>query len=389
MSELICNSQDIDLQVKASRNFSTDDYKYKIDCSNLLSDTEKISDVTAENIEAYFDKENLIAYFKDKPTEIIYWYNTNFSDVLMSVYVEVSEEVEPVNPSEVSVEDVIESLRYEVEDETNLASYIEAMRFYGVEKVTAFKVPTYITNISGIEKFSGLQSLDLNANSSITSLNLSGSKIEYVEAGACDELEEIVLKNCQSLLSLDAGNNPKLVSVDIENCVNLETLSFPFSSVKSFNIAGCEALKILECENNSLAELNLESFDKLVEVSCISQDITGWEFGNEINFADYVSHLEKISNVKAFDKDDKEISVNSEFVTSDTEAKATFASVPAKISYDYETGFENLKMDVTVTNSKTEENNNNISSSSSGSCSTGINIFSAGVILLALKKRKC
>ncbi len=383
LTELICNSQDIDLHVKASRTFSTDDYKYKIDCSNLLSDTEKISDVTAENIEAYFDKENLIAYFKDKPTEIIYWYNTNFSDVLMSVYVEVSDEVEHVNPSEVSVEDVIESLRYEVEGETNLASYIEAMNGYEIEKVTAFKVPTYITNISGIEKFSGLQSVDLNANSSITAFNISGSKIKYVEAGACDELEEIVLKNCQSLLSLDAGNNPKLVSVDIENCVNLETLSFPFSSVKSLNISGCEALKILECENNSLAELNLESFDKLIEVSCISQDITGWEFGNEINFADYVSHPEKISNVKAFDKDDKEISVSSD----DKEAETKFASVPAKISYDYETGFKDLKMDVTVTNSKTEENNNNISSSSSGSCSTGINIFSAAIILLALIKR--
>ena len=387
LSELICNSQDVDITAKIRQTFSTGDYKYKTDLSTLSLTLENIVNVTASNTESYFDKENLIAYFKEIPTEIIYWYDVNFEDVLMSVYVKISEEFEPVTPSEVPVEDVIESLRYEVKDETNLASYIEAMRFYGVEKVTALKIPTYITNVSGIEKFTGLQSLDLNANSSITSLNLSGSKIEYVEATACDELQEIVLKNCVNLFSLDVGNSPKVVSIDVENCVNLETLSFPFCSVNNFNIAGCSALKVLECENNSLAELNLESFDKIVEVSCASQDITGWSFGSEINFADYVSHPEKISNVKAFDKDDKEISVSSAFFTSDTNAVTTFASIPAKISYDYETGFKDLKMDVTVTNSKTEENKN-LSSSSSGSCSTGINIFSAAIILFALIKRK-
>ena len=107
------------------------------------------------------------------------------------------------------------------------------------------------------------------------------------------------------------------------------------------------------------------------------------------------SALSNISNVKAYDANGNEIEV-----TSSTSGVLTFASKPQKIVYDYDTGYNGTKMDVTISDktakrstgesSETEtetEPEDSSSKSKSGSggggCNTGFNLF-AVLLILAL-----
>ena len=94
------------------------------------------------------------------------------------------------------------------------------------------------------------------------------------------------------------------------------------------------------------------------------------------------SGLENITNLMAWDADGNELTVIHDQET----GSAKFSASPAKIAYDYITGFEDVKMDVTVFSSVAGDNHtgdNNSNGSSPGGCDVGT-IFSVTTLALGL-----
>ena len=97
------------------------------------------------------------------------------------------------------------------------------------------------------------------------------------------------------------------------------------------------------------------------------------------------SETENVKNLKAFDKSGNDIAADFDSET----GTALFSEAPAKITYDYDTGFNSVMMDVTIyfTESSTDEAGS--AGTSGGGCNSafGIMTISAGLIML-LRKRQ-
>ena len=88
----------------------------------------------------------------------------------------------------------------------------------------------------------------------------------------------------------------------------------------------------------------------------------------------------RVSNLRGFTSGGAEIAVEWD----DTTGMAKFASVPSKITYVYDTGFEDVKMDVTVTDCP----NGGGSSAPGGGCDVGFGFAALAFVLPALLKKR-
>lgn len=103
------------------------------------------------------------------------------------------------------------------------------------------------------------------------------------------------------------------------------------------------------------------------------------------------SDTSNIQSVKGYDKDGNEIELIS---YNSSTGEALFASSPAKVSYGYKTGYENIIMDVSIgeTNSESNETqqtqDTTTSGGSSGGCDSGFSMLAVIVLAGAFVKRK-
>ena len=166
-------------------------------------------------------------------------------------------------------------------------------------------------------------------------------------------------------------------------------------------------------------DITSDTFSKLERLKCYAQSLTGlnvssFSGGYRFDLNAYIngsssaaaefkaaeaesSALSNISGVKAYDASGNEIEV-----TSSSDGVLTFASKPQKIVYNYDTGYNGIKMDVTISDktvkrgtgesSETEtETENSVSKAKtgggSGGCNAGFNLF-AVLLMLALAAAK-
>lgn len=151
-----------------------------------------------------------------------------------------------------------------------------------------------LTDISGIEYFTGLTalncsrnnltSLDLSANTALMTLNCSSNKLTSLDMSGClalttlncskNNLTSLDLSGCTSLTTLDLTLNPLLTSLDMSGCTAFEKLTIALSSLTSLDLSDCTSLTGLSCSNNNLTSLDISGCTSLTDLSCVMNKLT-------------------------------------------------------------------------------------------------------------------
>ena len=263
-----------------------------------------------------------------------------------------------------------------------------------VESVEEVKIDT-AANIGSliITGNQSIKTVEVTGNTAIKTLNVTGSKVETVDAKGCEALEEVNVEGCESLVSLNVSET-SITSLNAKDCKNLNTINCSSCDISDLNLDGCESLNNLDCSNNSLARLNAYNFRNLSRLECRNQHIYGWKRSLTMSLIDLFrgllfasdvdneSDVANVENLKAYDSSDNEISVEYDKETGDVK----FSSLPETFTYDYITGFDNIKMDVTVsaaTDNDDDTNDDDIGSSGGG-CNSGELHWLLLVVIFAL-----
>ena len=136
---------------------------------------------------------------------------------------------------------------------------------------------------------------------------------------------------------------------------------------------GLNALNVLNCVGQSLgnwkAVLTL-NFNEFMEKPELAGETTASPDETQASLSNVrVADFSNVKNLKAYDKNGGEITV-----TSDDIGNVTFASVPDKLTYDYDTGFNDTMMDVEVLAANTELADALSSSGGCGGCNAMSNM---------------
>jgi uncharacterized repeat protein (TIGR02543 family) len=342
--------------VKASNTAGTDEVQIIITVTESGSGTSNSVQTTVEDIEA-MTHEELQQTFGGKTDIVLMGNVSNLSQVLDKL-----ETVTSVKNLDLSLAQGLTEVR--LEDR------------HGVETLT----------LAGNQS---VKTVDVTGNTILKMLDLTGSKVEMVDAGGCENLEEVNVEGCELLAYLDVSGT-SITSLNTQNCVNLETLNCASCDLHDLKIEGCESLETLDCSNNHLTMLEVQRmyFKNLRRVDCRNQRVRtpslprvlsildilfGRSFG--VSVADeseeaLTSYVAKVEDIIACDESGNEIQASYDKMT----GEVTFSKEPAEMKYNYVTGFEDVKMDVTVTadtvTADEEGGVRGIGSSNSG-CSTG------------------
>ncbi len=123
-----------------------------------------------------------------------------------------------------------------------------------------------ISNLTGIEAFSSLQSL-ICSNNSISSLNVNGlTNLNYL---LCDNnsLTSLNVSGLVHLQTLGMMVN-SVTSLDVSNNPNLTYLDCSSNAITSLNVSGLTLLNQFYCSNNLLSNLSVRGLIGLVNFEC-------------------------------------------------------------------------------------------------------------------------
>ena len=187
----------------------------------------------------------------------------------------------------------------------------------------------------------------------------------------------------------------------MKDCENLRTLHCASCYIEELNLEGCANLETLNCSNNSLPKFDASALKNLRSLECKHQRIYNKPLAKLMNLLDFLlgrgmfgasaaeesdekKVLSNVKNLTAYDAAGHELSV--EF---DSESGAVeFSSAPAKIGYDYSTGFNGVMMDVEVYPSEYSSENEGVDNtfdeigSANGGCISGLGMGALGMILV-------
>ena len=266
----------------------------------------------------------------------------------------------------------------------NLAgSKVETVDAEGCENLTSI-------NVDGAENLTSLNVKETK----ITTLNVKDcAKLEMVDAKGCENLEEVNLEGCESLEYLNVSETA-ITELNVQDCVNLRTIDCASCDLSDINLEGCNNLNDLDCSNNKLLLLDASKFRSLGSLKCSHQRAVK-PLARLMNFIDLLlgrgsfavsaanedsTYLENVKNLKAYDKAGNELTVK--FDSESGEVK--LSGEPAKIAYDYDTGFENTMMDVEISASASERETTAGVGSSHGGCTFGFGTWALAVLTLLL-----
>lgn len=258
-----------------------------------------------------------------------------------------------------------------------------------------------LVNLANVSKLTGLKSLSITSCTNLTTANLDNNT----------SITSLELKNCTSLIEF-SGTNTALQTLDFTGCSKLTTIDCEAGHISNLILDGCTSLaevkcadnvltkldlsdclklKVLHCDENSLGALDLDNIATLEDVECNGQKISGWTADLTINLSDYantssvsasdygvnIAATSKILAVKGYRNDNE---VKTTYTAGSS--SASFDKMPDTVIYYYDTGFENLSMDVTITTD--DSLSDDLSSSSGGGCSVGTGIFGLAVLGMTL-----
>ena len=392
-----CSSQTVESQQSLTPTGDST-YLWQFDFKTLVtaSNVAKISSVTAtdsadNSITVSFNANtNGIAQFVTAPTEAVYNYSTGYSDRTMDVTVTFSAPALPttgIQINETNFSDDVFRTYVTNHFDTNADGFLSASEIANVTSIPvnySFTTSTdtakslrdkasgleNVRNFAGLENFTSLVNLGADGNS-LSKLDVSKNTLLEVLVCNNNELNTLdVSKNtslkylvCASnkLTAIDVSKNTALIYLDCsENDISslsvsantaLEYLYFQDNDVSSIDLSGNTALKALNCTSNDIKTLDLSNNTSITSFSGGNQNISAqvvnptvssdttysWEF----HFSVIGASADKVSNVKAYDSADVEIT------TSYSDGIAKFVSQPSKVTYDYATGFSSYALHIT------------------------------------------
>ena len=288
------------------------------------------------------------------------------------------------------------------------------------QSVTTLKVTGKITDYSVLNEFEKLENLDLTTTEELNTVDLSGiaKTVKSVDVGKNVSLKTLKISGNVNITNINVKECENLESIDIEGCEGLETLDVSATKLKSLNAAGCKNLKVLNCSSCLIEALNiadcvnLTSFDcsynqllrldidkdkysNLGSLNCRHQSTNNWKSSKSMNMREFLNGDKKffvsesgnefmdlnVLNLVAYDDNGEVIKYERS-----NEGEIIFDSLPEKITYDYSTGFEDVKMDVELTAGgyKTEAE---LSNAGAG-CAVGNSGIVFLIIIMLLSKMK-
>lgn len=128
-----------------------------------------------------------------------------------------------------------------------------------------------------------LTSLDLSDLPLLKHIDCGNNPLSSLDLSACKDLEWLLCRESQGLLSVNVSGCSNLTLLDVSKC-SLQNLNVSgcssLSSVKcqnqqlvSLNVAGCYALEELDCSGNLLPSLDVSSCTNLKELDCSNNRI--------------------------------------------------------------------------------------------------------------------
>ena len=169
-----------------------------------------------------------------------------------------------------------------------------------------FIVVEFISDLTGIEHFTALKSLNVSQNG-IKTLDLSkNTALEEVDCSD-NSMEELILPvignlthlNCSEnklttvtvpaqlkLESLTCSDNEALTSLDLSTCTSLKHLSCSNTNITSIDLSACKALERLGCSNTKLTTLSLENNTALTDLYCNDIGLTSLDLSKSAALKD-------------------------------------------------------------------------------------------------------
>lgn len=129
-----------------------------------------------------------------------------------------------------------------------------------------------LKNLSGIEVYSNLKSLNCSGNPGLTKIDVR--KLTKLETLYCDRcaLTELNVTGLSNLWRLTCDQN-QLTSLDLTGLTSLYQLNCVKNRLTSLNLAGLTSLGILNCYENKLTELDISMLPALTELRCGKQEL--------------------------------------------------------------------------------------------------------------------
>ena len=173
-----------------------------------------------------------------------------------------------------------------------------------------------ISDISGIEGFVNLTSLDirqnqitdidLSRNTLLTSLVCTNNLLNQLDVSQNTLLNTLLCDNNQ-LGGLDLSNNPALLtltcnnnliaSLDLSSNTSLHTLWCASNQITSLNVTQCTNLIYLYCEDNQLTYLDVMNNPELVRFHCYRNNLTSLDVTQNTALAYLECWMNNITNL--------------------------------------------------------------------------------------------
>jgi Leucine-rich repeat (LRR) protein len=165
-----------------------------------------------------------------------------------------------------------------------------------------FFIPFEIANLTGVESFVNLKSLNCSGNlltnldvsslpllqklvasdNQITAINISGltalTDLEFVN----NQITSIDLSTNMNLINLNLLNNI-LSTIDLTGLVNLKKLNVGYNQLSSINLTNVTGLEELDVDDNNLTNLDLSGFNSLKLLNCARNNIPAIDFSNLVS----------------------------------------------------------------------------------------------------------
>ena len=154
-------------------------------------------------------------------------------------------------------------------------SELEAVTYISVSSGTAG-----ISDLTGIEYFTALQSLSCY-NNSLTNLDLSrNTALEYINCSGTG-ISNLDVSGLTQLKKLYCDNND-LSSLDISSCLALEELYCNDNNLIELDVSNNPNLKKLMCNNNSISTLDVSNNSLITDLYCNNNELTTLDVSNNI-----------------------------------------------------------------------------------------------------------
>ena len=139
-----------------------------------------------------------------------------------------------------------------------------------------------ITDLSGLQHFTNLTSLDISSNSKLKSVDLSAlTKLETLNCNSCTGLNSLDLTKNVALKVLTSRYS-NLSSLDLSKNLALETVNLELAyNLKSLDLSNHPQLQYVSCYGaSSLVSLKVTGCPKLQEINCYSTKVTSLDISD-------------------------------------------------------------------------------------------------------------